>query len=508
MLIYVSRGRGFKDQIFIWDAQTGVVITKIGRWGFGELVFSGNNRAITCLGERGSLDLYSGLDGTPIYKGRLVPPSKYLLGAHWVHEESLQFSTSSRDGDKYVINIQELHQTPALPLSLIKTFSVPSYDGKISFSPVSFHISFVTKTGVTILDIQDSRILLQATAACSPYTPPGSFSPDGHYFACGTEEFKICIWKNASANYVPWNNLWPRLQFKEFSFSPTSSSILTWGKEGIQLLETCSHSSPSKLGLHQQGGNHLVAYSPDRTHIAMAQREGSIVTVLHTHSNTPQQPLNVNMHILDIKIIGNAIFVADGHKLVGWDLETGEQMHNHETMAISTSTPHPHLILSENCQQIAFADREALFLYGMKAVSLYEIQAQRIICSHIMEFPVDDMRFSPSGHQLWCVTGVTGDNVCLVKLERGEGGNFGNVVEESIDSSYSSSWQSWINLFSSHDRHVGDGSEWVMDSKGNKLLWLPLSWRAKQLCDVRWDGNFLAFVGSGYPDPIIIEFQP
>ena len=219
------------------------------------------------------------------------------------------------------------------------------------------------------------------------------------------------------------------------------------------------------------------------------------------------------MRILDIKIVGDAIFVADGHKLVSWGLETGKLVHDDETAAIAASTSDPYLALSNDCSQIAFADNKTLSSYDEKKISLYNVQTRRILHSHTVRDTVEDIRFSPDGRQLWFATILDGVVIGLVKLERGEGGEFVGVAEEVIGDKRSDSALSWANLFSSHAWRCGgkferDTFEWVADSKGSKLLWLPLSWRVKESRDVRWDGNFLAFVGSDYPGPIVIEFRP
>jgi WD40 repeat protein len=317
-------------------------------------------------------------------------------------------------------------------------------------------------------------------------------------------EGNICVWKNTSANYVPWSDLWPRPPLSGFSFSPITSSILTWGPTRVQLFElgNCpTILSPGKPKDYLEYGDHLMAHSADGTHIATTQQEDNIVTVLDTLSNTPQQFFNTNVEIHDIRIVDNTIFVAGEHKVASWHLETGEPVHgsdnsleviNDKTTATITSMS--HLTLSDNCLQIAFANK--------KAVSLYDIQAQRVLCNHKAQSLVKDIRFSPDGCQLWYVTGngFYNDITSLVKLERGEGGNFTNVMTESLNSQWS-----WVNLFSPHGWSVGDRSEWVMDSRGNKILWLPIKWRAEKWCDVRWDGNFLAFVHG--ENPIVIKFQ-
>ena len=502
--------------ISVWDVQTGVVIVNIRTSQFGELVFSGNCRTITLLESYGTFSTYDGVNGAYICEGELPASLGFLPGAHWAYGESFRFSTSSKTDGKLTVNIQELRPTSTPTFHVVESFPVSLLEGEISFSHVSLHASFTTETGVVILDLRDSRTLLQAGAVHSPYTPPGHFSPDGCFFACGTQEGEICIWKNSSANYVLWSTLRPRLPFSGFSFSPITSSILAWGPDGVQLLEPGNHPvvpSPDKLKRRQQGGNHLVAYSADGMHIATARQGDRVVTVLDTLSNTPRRSFDTHIRILDIKIVGNGIFVADGHKLTSWHLETGEPIHDNETAAIAASTQDPYLALSDDCSQIAFADNHTLSSYNEKEIFLYNVQTQRILCSHTERDPVEDIRFSPDGHQLWFSTCIDNSGIYLVKLERGEDGEFMGVTKEGIGGKRFDNGLSWTNLFSSHAWRCGgkyqwDTFEWVADSGGNKLLWLPLSWRVKESRDVRWDGNFLAFVGSDHPDPIVIEFQP
>jgi len=66
-------------------------------------------------------------------------------------------------------------------------------------------------------------------------------------------------------------------------------------------------------------------------------------------------------------------------------------------------------------------------------------------------------------------------------------------------------WSENNILRSPHGYGVRIRSEWVEDSGGNKVLWLPPSWRYES--EARWDGNFLALVNSKNPVPVIIEFQ-
>jgi hypothetical protein len=330
MLTSVPR-RSKDKPIIIWDVQTGVVINNkkaqylcISKDPL--TYFLGNHGTITLLARDGTFYMHNGLSGADICAGGFPPSSSIKLGTRWVHGEALRFSAHFKNHGKCMINIYELRLAPTTPLYLISSFPVPLHEGEFSFSPISFHASFVTVGKAVILNVRDSRILLQFKPDDSLNQESGQFSPDGCFFACQSLGFGIYIWKNTSADYVLWSNLQPQLSFTGFSFSPTKSSILTWGANGVQLLEpgNCPTSSPSNTPKHERHGVHLVAYSMDGVHVATARRWGSVVRVLDTLSNTTQQFLDANLQILAIKVVGNTIFAADEYNLVSWNLETGD----------------------------------------------------------------------------------------------------------------------------------------------------------------------------------------
>jgi len=219
----------------IWDTQTGVVLKDIGIDDFGEIAFSEIQGTITLV-MKGSFRMYCWLGGTQLREGKFLPSYNHPLGAHWVHDESLWFAKSSCDDGQLMISIYELHPHSNHLLPMFAPFPVPLHDGKISFSPSSSHASFVTEAEVVILDVQEPKILFRTKAVCPLYVPPGRFSPDGRFFACGTLGNEICVWEKASTGYIPWNNFRPQLPSTGFVFSPVATSILSWGSEGIELL--------------------------------------------------------------------------------------------------------------------------------------------------------------------------------------------------------------------------------------------------------------------------------
>jgi len=237
----------------IWNIKTGATINDISIGDFCYIAFFGIQRTITLVvGEH--FHIYDEPTGAQLFKGELLPSRNHQLGAHWVHGESLRFAQSFRANGRSVINIYELHLAPNPSLLMVESFPVQQHDGKFSFSPVSSHASFVTETGITILDVQDSTSLLCTKATRPLYTPPGRFSPDGSFFTCGTSENEICVWKNTSAGYVRWSNLRPQLPFAGFTVSSTTTSTLSWGLQGFELLHPGDSADKTRVATPRQEG--------------------------------------------------------------------------------------------------------------------------------------------------------------------------------------------------------------------------------------------------------------
>jgi hypothetical protein len=265
----------------IWDTKGRDVINDIDIDDFGEILFSGDQGTITLI-VGGGYRVYGVSSGAWLCSGELLQSHNHQLGAHWAHVGSLRFAIGSETDGRFVVDIQELRPSSDPPLFMVESFPVLSQGGIFSFSPVSFHASFVSETKIVILGVRDSRILFQTRATQLFYTPPGQFSSDGRFFACGTSRGEICVWENASADYyLPWTSLKPQMPFRGFSFSPTASSILSWGPGGVQMWHQNDRVSPplsNEINPYHQGGNHLVAPSAGRAHAATARQEGIVIS--------------------------------------------------------------------------------------------------------------------------------------------------------------------------------------------------------------------------------------
>ena len=544
----------------IWDIQTGIIIRTIdtrhtnpseyasprgvdtrhinlGGVGIeypGKIMFHGDQGTIVLALQSSShthFYIYDMLNDLQLWKSRTLLQQGYRLGCYWIHEDALQFATISDGYKGLMFNIHELQPTLTPPVCVLSSFYIPPYRGEFSFSPASFHASFVTNAEVVVLNVQDSKVLLQAGVA-QLLSQPGQFSHNGHFFACGTKEYKIHVWQNTPTGYVPWSILRSRLPLEGISWSPISTSILCWCRGGILLLHPEGHSStppPNRNEFNTRGKKHLVAYSANSSCVAVAQERGGIIMVLDHLSGTVWQQNNLGVQIHDIKIVSNTVFAISAYrpientilpvgihkfaeiiihylssstlpiskyKLIGWELGASGLKQCTYNRALAIDTHAEYLTLSYNCSLIAFTRGKRIFLY--------DVNIQKILKSIEWYGGPQNIRFSPNQHQLWFIgfhdTSHIG-NPYIGKLEVVGSWSPAKVIIEDLENVWS-----WINHFSPHGYYVRNGSEWARDSRGRNLLWLP-HWRIKGWKSGTWEGNFLALVDGQNLVPLIIEFQ-
>ena len=532
-----------QDILEVWDTQTGVIINTqvLNFQGLSEIMFHGDKRIITLFAghdNKHHFYTHNALDGTQLCQGEVPTTGVHQRSTHWVHKDTLQFTTHSRVDRRSVVNLYELQPTLTLPL-LLSSFSLPPQHREFSFSPVSFHACFSDKQKITILDVQNSRRLLRAKV--DNYSPDGRFSPNGHFFAYQKSENEICIWQNTPTGYTPWSVLIPELPSCVLSWSPASTSILSSStplsstpssiisssasnpfgstlisfesKRGIQLLDPGSHQDPLSLNKinHHKSSDHLVAYSADYMYIAMARTEDNFVTILNCLSATSQQFTDPDIEILDVKIVNNTVVVLDKHKLVSWDLESGGVLQGPHGVHWAFDQYIFQTILSHDCSKIATVMGNSVLLYDVKAQKAIVggvYNSRSGLCKEIY-----DIRFSLDGSKLWANDENNGYSFLGSEVAENwkstVGVNWDELFEKYNIEVMTKKWSKDISLlFDCHlygQYHEVD-SGWVVDSQARELLWLPPTWRLEDNDKVRWDGNFLALFDRCFPEPIIIEF--
>ena len=236
----------------------------------------------------------------------------------WTHNGSFQVMTMlSEEGIGITVNVFKVG--PALLDSLVKSYSInldiyKVIDGRISFSPSTYR-TCITKETIVVLDIQNSRILLQEDG---PYYF-GSLSPDGSLLVASGKEGKTSLWKyTSSQGYILWGKLpyWGGdFNKQEYVFSPSLSSILISSGMYLEMqkLEGLA-TNPSA-----EGNLHYGEFSTDGTYVVTASKQGQTITITNLHNNT-SQIVDIWFSLHALALTGNILLVQGADMIVAWRL--------------------------------------------------------------------------------------------------------------------------------------------------------------------------------------------
>ncbi|KAF9785412.1 hypothetical protein BJ322DRAFT_1108847 [Thelephora terrestris] len=486
-------------KLVVWDIQTGVVIKE--RMGLADA--SVDSYQTTKMDELAKL-IYNFLGD--IQLSARVPhedqrvPRDWQLDSHWFHEESLYYVENT----DHHISIRKYRRNE-LPSGVVEWFDVPEHYGLFSFSLASFHASFVTVTEVIILDVRNSKTLLHTKTIDIHYDPPGVFSPDGCLFACNTGSDGISVWKNSPFGYIPWRTVRPRFLLTGFSFSPTTTSILAWGPEGIQML--CPDNGVSLLTSPTLSTEewiyeyHLVTTSTDGKWIAITRIWGNIITIIDAISGTPQYSVDVGSKITSIRLVDNTLLVLGRGGLARWNLGTDGAREVEVDSRILLYDVFVIGLSIDGTQIIGHKWRGGF--NEARPLILHDVESNQIISTTGNYHPKKGsfVMSSLCGSRLG-LSYDDGSSMQFVQVEIKKGDFVGSC------SPIRSMWELLALLPSRDGFRVGHGGRWVEDSVGRKVFWLPPNWRLVFLNDLIWEGNFLALVGWRHEKPIIIQFRP
>ena len=306
--------------IIIWDVQTGGVAKEIE---FGvsadclQLVWSLNGEKIATLlqiADTQAVHIYQVTSSITQLSSPVQPAVHVQL---WAHNESFRMVVMTRErlAKVTMVNIFEISST----LIKVEPFTFQSGYDLRAFSPSTNQVSAIGKGNendkLFILDIHNSKVLLQATMAHSMHH---CFSPDGSLFVASARDCFI-IWRYTSGHYTQWK------KFKQtrltFQFSSTSSSIL--GDAGPVLhifhldYSPATHSPGLVTATHSQ---QLDAFSLSGTYIATAHQNESTITITNLHSKNPSasQFIDTGLSILAVALTGNVLLVKGPEAVVAW----------------------------------------------------------------------------------------------------------------------------------------------------------------------------------------------
>jgi len=315
-LAYSPDGRSIScasdTAIIIWDIQTGGVAKEVKCSAESiSLVWSSDGRTLCAIGSKDQatffVHIYDVSSGTTLFSDAFQSRDNPHV---WAHDESFRVMTTVRDryhGD--TVDILEVGST----LTKIQSFVLPPtkhFKGIVrSFSPTTHRISISDGPELRILDIRNSKCLLDTIAQSVSHC----FSSDGSFFAT-SRDHAVYVWKHASGYYTRLGELQcPNLRSSPLQFSPTPSSILGHSKDILRVL----HLHQLSLAPRNRG-QWLVGLSRSGTRVATTCGRGSTIKIVDVLAQTPPQFIDVGTEIEGLVITGNVLLVESSQEVVAW----------------------------------------------------------------------------------------------------------------------------------------------------------------------------------------------
>ncbi|KAF9641858.1 hypothetical protein BDM02DRAFT_3200561, partial [Thelephora ganbajun] len=288
-----------------------------------------------------------------------------------------------------------------------------------SFSPTTHRISGSHDDHLTIMDIRDSRHLLEEECFFS-----SCFSPDGGLFASDNIG-SVQVWKYTSDGYAEWRGFPTQDYPMDLRFSPTSSSLSSC-TDGV--LKLWRLDGPSIDGYYDNYGLPIII-SRCGGYIVAGYKGDSAVTITNLLSQTSPCVIDT----------GDGTITAwwlTGEGMVDGVLPGGRAGRGNAIWTIPVQSYRPDLYVQ---------DQTMVIEEGRKAVHAYHTE--------------------------------TGEVLELIQLNPHRQEHYwGGMLSSDVDRSRKLGWDTTSKgggLLSRNTLREG----WVRGLGGNRLLWLPVEWR-------------------------------
>ena len=470
--------------IIIWDIQTGGVAKELNcGTNNTSLAWSLDGRLIcTVCGEKGaySVDTHDVAAGTVLSPGKLRSDDNPHL---WARETSFRVITTTRSYLAGTVETFEVGCALVKINSFRLTWDVPTAHPEISFSPTTSHVSVYANLVLRVFGNWNTDHLLRAEG---PFFSQ-FFSSDGSLFGSFKGTF-LHVWRDCGGNsrlYFPWKTFQcPNWSNPSLHFSPILSSIL--GRSGSVLqvwrLDDLSVTSYPTYGHGMFGG-----ISRCGNRVATAQKLGTTVTVVNSHSRTPSQLIDTGVGVDAMALTGNVLLVVILDKIAAW-LLTDE--------GLVDGVPGGRTADLEN--------------------SIWTTPVSPFAVNVVLRVK-DQVGVIEVGSQIGEVNGISS---FVYHMETGE-----SLPYELIPQHFSGSWNllryplrgrdhlschnlPQFNISPEDDWQASQATlreGWVKDPEGRHRLWIPVEWRtswdpADWLHDVRTQFSIIE------DEPVIVKF--
>ena len=527
-----SSGGGSEQSLISWDLQTGGVISVIrprapsghtakkssivysmdGKM-IGVVYWGCNTTIILTYDVVSGVRIHSHLLGRPFSASGPLSGDIPFLNDIWTHGESIRFATI-RPAAAAII-IWDVRFASGTTPTEIETFSIPddvrsvlhadrigNFTDLARLLSTKCRLALAHKGGVLVWDTRNPKSLLSHTEIkCNAKM---SFSSDGRFFACSTDEPEIYLWKESPTGYTLHGTVVSSAGGSTPFLSPDGESIVAFELQDrtIQPWHTKNFTTPSSTlstRAPQYTTNFILDFSPDGALAVVAGWGDNVVTVLDLKSSVPQLIIDTTMGVYGLRVTRNTVVILGEGMMVTWNLPVGDCVPNaRASTKDSTRTtnlsswPEGDVIaasISPDVQHVAFTT------FGLL---LYIYSASTGECLGHSSTGGIVPWFTPDGRGVWCAAG-SGIAELWTITENGPRRMF---EVPAVDLEYPPEGYPWRS--SRGYQTTSDG--WVLGPDGKRLLMLPPPWQSYPVQRV-WNGRFLALLDGILSEPVILELD-
>ncbi|KAF9643733.1 hypothetical protein BDM02DRAFT_1359722 [Thelephora ganbajun] len=425
----------------------------------------------------------------------------------WTHGECLRFATMESES----ITTWEVGFDSAYTPRRVESLPIPDdFDPSRAyrFHPTSSRLAFTIEESVLVWDAHDSKFLLEYMDGKDCTVTSMSFSPDGRFFVCGTEDLGFYLWKESPTGYTLHRKFISNTRVFRPLVSPNGESFIAVGDKAINLwrmIDSITFPSDFSTPTFQRSKKaFILGLSLDKALAVLVRMEDETIMVLDLESGIPRLAIDTDMKVYGVGVAGSAVVVVGEGKIVTWNLPAGNNVINPRANindSVRTTTfNHPPFLpwrttsVSPDLHRIAMVDWSEVG--GFNRLHLYDVLTGQCLAS-VCDGSGGSPLFTLDGGEVWSVSDeynndgwkIIEDSESDTRLEHLLGAQqpCGFPWESSRGYEVTNSW-------------------WVLSPSKKRLLWLPPSWRSG-FQDRVWSGRFLALLDRELPEPVILELE-
>ena len=488
-----------ENWLVTWDLQTGGLISTVSTKedsGCLSITYSRCETMVGCLfDEERVINTYNILSGKCLSSYPIQQP---IIKNIWTCDENLQYATE--DSGSFIIwqvNFTSTHAPiKVTSLSTPDNFSIE----KAVLLPTLSLLAFVVKKIVLVWDTQNQKILLDSADVKNPRAP--SFSPDGHFFLCGTSGPEFHLWKKSSDNYIYCQKFGSNAGRATPIISPNEDSIFSYQNTMLQLWATKGSTQCSTTPRNESPSiQYLIEFSPGESLVATTDLLSNTTTILDLESGSPLLAIDVGTKICGMMITDHNVIIVDTERITMWELYMTDHTSNARVninQSIQTTPLNPPFpgefplaCISPDFNYIAVTRR-----MGHSAMYIYSMHSGEKLAEAKPDGRVPG--FAPGKHVVWCAEDDGKVEQWAIIQDSGSDTIELKQLEDNKELQCGLSW------CSENGYQVTDDG-WVLDSSGKRFLWLPHSWRPKYKVQSKWSGKCLGLWNADLLQPVILE---